>query len=354
MTRQKLGQSPIDKTRASFGVRHVQIILFFTGIFTEIMIRTSVPLSIVVMTDGLINTKSNAPICNWKNINVIISSFYREYLVLQVVAEQMGKNYGPRWILFGAMSNNACATITLMNFILLLRINLETIICLPTTEIIFQYSLEWPAFFHLFGDWFSYSLQCGTSSRRDKLHERSCFFLSLSEPYLFLLFSLDLFPYGVNISCVPVIYVYGLQFDFLIERHYLSRLNSRMLFEALSHYGGEISLIILAFLDASSAPLSIFMFVLPSAFVAALVFGYGVNSIDFSPGFSGILHGFPSSVSCISALAAPLCVRYVVPDLIHKSMNAALTLIIPGTVFLIFASAETSGRTRSQMGRGIV
>ncbi|ERL88029.1 hypothetical protein D910_05418 [Dendroctonus ponderosae] len=68
-----------------FGCRHVQALLLFCGITVELMTRLSLSLSIVAMT------KQTS-----ENHNIPLS-----------------KNYGSRWILFGAMGINSFATIAI-------------------------------------------------------------------------------------------------------------------------------------------------------------------------------------------------------------------------------------------------
>lgn len=73
---------------------------------------------------------------------------------------------------------------------------------------------------------------------------------------------------------------------------------------------------ILAFLNENHTQLSVFMFVLSSFFIAGLLFGHGLSPMDISPRFAGIIMGISNAVSCIPALSAPLCVQYLVPDLV--------------------------------------
>lgn len=45
-----------------FGARHVQAILLFTGVATEMMTRTNLSLSIVAMTDNSTSINSDVPV----------------------------------------------------------------------------------------------------------------------------------------------------------------------------------------------------------------------------------------------------------------------------------------------------
>nr|AEE62194.1 unknown [Dendroctonus ponderosae] len=178
-----------------FGCRHVQALLLFCGITVELMTRLSLSLSIVAMTKQT-SENHNIPTYDWKDSNLIISSFYWGYLVFQLLAGQLSKNYGSRWILFGAMGINSFATIAIpmaahyfgsegvMAFRILQGLSqggifptcynmlgrwapknerariitfvysgmsLGTIVCFPITGIISASYLGWPASFYLFG-----------------------------------------------------------------------------------------------------------------------------------------------------------------------------------------------------------
>lgn len=44
---------------------------------------------------------------DWDNKSLVLSSFYMGYICLQVLAGELGKKYGPKWFLVGAMVVNS-------------------------------------------------------------------------------------------------------------------------------------------------------------------------------------------------------------------------------------------------------
>ncbi|XP_050315128.1 putative inorganic phosphate cotransporter [Anthonomus grandis grandis] len=179
-----------------FGKRHVQAILLFTGVTTELMTRITLSLSIVAMTDSTASVNDKIPTYTWKDRDIILSSFYWSYLVLQVAAGQAAKQYGPKWILFAALTVNSCATALIplaaacfgskgvmacrilqgisqgcvypsvhtmlgrwapqdergrMSTFVYSGISIGTIVCLPLTGAICKSYLGWPVSLYLFG-----------------------------------------------------------------------------------------------------------------------------------------------------------------------------------------------------------
>ncbi|XP_050302997.1 putative inorganic phosphate cotransporter [Anthonomus grandis grandis] len=429
-----------------FGKRHVQAILLFTGVATELMTRITLSLSIVAMTDSTASVNDKIPTYTWKDRDVILSSFYWGYLVLLVAAGQAAKQYGPKWILFTALTVNSCATALIplaaaylgskgvmacrimqgisqggvypsvhtmlgrwapqnergrMSTFVYSGISIASIVCLPVTGAICKSYLGWPVSLYLFGGcgflWSILWLFFGhnspathptisTAERRyieESLAQAeeteviptpwkailssphvwalviptagsgyAVIFLQNEMPtYLKTVMNYDVDASGYLSSLTSVIgvvgiYIYGPLSDFLIEKRYLSRTNTRKFFEVYACYGSAASLLVLAYLKRSQEHLAVYMIAVANVFGSGILFGHSVNPIDLSPRFSGIIVGLANSMSSIAALCAPLSVQYIVTDQTNPLqwrivfIIAAIGYVLPATAFILFASAE--------------
>ncbi|KAH1025039.1 hypothetical protein HUJ05_009848 [Dendroctonus ponderosae] len=98
-----------------FGARHVQILLLSYCVLIGIATRGSFAVQIVAMTAQ--NSSSSNPdiptYYDWKNSNIILSSFYWLYVVSNLVAAPLEKKFGPKWFFLGAIFLN-CLAYTLL------------------------------------------------------------------------------------------------------------------------------------------------------------------------------------------------------------------------------------------------
>ncbi|CAG9767279.1 unnamed protein product [Ceutorhynchus assimilis] len=435
-----------ENTGPRFGKRHIQAILLFTAIAAEIMTRTSLSLSIVAMTDNSTSSNPNIPTYHWSDTNIILSSFFWGYFVLQVLAGEIAKNYGAKWFLFGAMFCNGFTTMLIplaaelfgskgvmacrilqglcqggvypcchtmlgrwaatnergkMSTFVYSGISAGSIICLPITGLISESDWGWPATFYVFGScgviwsivWFFFGQNSPATHPAITPEERRYIEVSLNQdkdtknvptPWKEMFSSIHFWAMAIPTICtgygiiflqteiptylkqvlnqsntssgfltamtyavgVLVTWIYGPLSDFLIERQILSRTNTRKCFEAFSCYGSAASMLILISLGQEQTGLATFMITMSAVFGAAIFFGHGVNAIDMSPRFSGIILGFANSVSCLAAMAGPLSVQFFVKDETNAKqwrlvfIIASFFYVIPATFFLIFASGE--------------
>ncbi|CAG9828052.1 unnamed protein product [Diabrotica balteata] len=86
-----------------FGKRHVEALSFFLAVFLGFSIRVNLSLTIVAMTDPNANENKDIPTFEWKNRNVILSSFFWGYVIPQIGAGWLMTRYGPKWFLIGSM-----------------------------------------------------------------------------------------------------------------------------------------------------------------------------------------------------------------------------------------------------------
>lgn len=428
------------------GKRHVQAIVLFLCVSIEMMTRSSLSLSIVAMTDNTTSVNPDVPTYNWTDKNIVLSSFYWGYIVLQVVAGQLSKDYGAKWLLLVAMGVNSVALALVplaaqyggsqgvmvcrilqgvfqglifpschtmlgrwapkeersrMSTFVFSGIPIGTIVCLPITGVLCKSYLGWPVSCYLFGGcglawcflWFYTGYNNPTLHPSITSEEKNYIELSLSQKdgeavlptpwkeivtsipcwaclistvgagfgviflqneiptYLEKVMKYDVTASGNLTSMTAAVafvfaYVYGPLADYVVEKNYLSRTNIRKLCAVYSMWGSAITMLILAYLDESQAHLSVFILAVSSVFIAALLFGHGVNPMDLSPRFSGIILGWSNSTSCVVALAAPLAVQYIVLDETNPTqwrivfIVAAVMYMVPSAIFAIFASGE--------------
>ncbi|XP_017785014.1 PREDICTED: putative inorganic phosphate cotransporter [Nicrophorus vespilloides] len=89
-------------TGPRFGARHTQVILLFLLVTIAYAIRVNLSVGIVAMTSD--HGPPGIPTYDWDDTNVILSSFFWGYVIPQIGAGQLAKNFGPRYILISAMS----------------------------------------------------------------------------------------------------------------------------------------------------------------------------------------------------------------------------------------------------------
>lgn len=101
----------------TFGVRHLITTLLFLLLSIAYGMRVNLSVAIVAMTDNSTSKNPDIPTYDWDNKSVVLSSFFWGYIILQVFAGQLGRTYGTKWLLVGAMfiNSTACIFIPLMS-----------------------------------------------------------------------------------------------------------------------------------------------------------------------------------------------------------------------------------------------
>lgn len=90
-----------------FGVRHLQVFMLFLVVAIGYCMRVTLSVGIVAMTDNTTSSNPDIKTYHWDDKNVILSSFFWGYVLPQIGAGQLAKNYGPKWLLVIAMLVNA-------------------------------------------------------------------------------------------------------------------------------------------------------------------------------------------------------------------------------------------------------
>ncbi|XP_074036869.1 putative inorganic phosphate cotransporter isoform X2 [Leptinotarsa decemlineata] len=80
-------------------------------VMLAIAVGMRVQLSVAIVAMTTTNTSSNPdiPAYDWKNQDVILSSFYWGYIWLQIIGAELGRRFGPKNFLLGAMFVNSTA-----------------------------------------------------------------------------------------------------------------------------------------------------------------------------------------------------------------------------------------------------
>ncbi|RZB39599.1 inorganic phosphate cotransporter [Asbolus verrucosus] len=81
------------------GVRHFQFAIIFFTVLIFFVIRTSLSVAIISMTEETPPDPSIPTYPEWDNTDVILSSFFWGYIVPQAGAGQLSEYFGPKWFL---------------------------------------------------------------------------------------------------------------------------------------------------------------------------------------------------------------------------------------------------------------
>ncbi|CAH1116594.1 unnamed protein product [Phaedon cochleariae] len=89
------------------GIRHVQMTLMFFLLAIGVGMRVQLSVAVVAMTDRNSSSNPDIPTYDWDNTNVVLSSFYWGYVLLQLIAANLAKIFGTKYCLLGAMLVNS-------------------------------------------------------------------------------------------------------------------------------------------------------------------------------------------------------------------------------------------------------
>ncbi|XP_060523181.1 putative inorganic phosphate cotransporter [Cylas formicarius] len=429
----------------AFGKRHVQGFLMFLCLMVEQGGRGTINVAIVSMTNQN-ETNPNIPTYDWDNSNIVLSSFTWGYLVLQVLAGQVGGSHGYKWLAFTAMAVNslACLLIPLaaaylgsygvmgcrvvqglaqgfffpIAYLMLSKwapeeersrmmtfvysgILVAGIITGPVTGYICASSVGWPVGFYVFGSvgllWCLLWLFMGydspavhpTISPQERkyieeslghheaaevvptpwkaiftsIHFWAIVVASIGTSYGATFLSTEMNQYLVKamkfnvessgvatampaVAAIVTTPFYGFISDLINKKKWLSRLNSRRLFQLYACYPQTIILIWMAFLTKSQGILAAALPVLSFSALGGIVFGLNVNILDLSSRFSGVTQGFANTLGSAFGLVAPLVVQYTVPHMDDPEewrlpfLICAAAYGVSATFFAIFASGN--------------
>ncbi|XP_066153396.1 putative inorganic phosphate cotransporter isoform X2 [Euwallacea fornicatus] len=105
-TREKAEEEIMSKG-PRIGIRHVQSLLMFLLLASGYSMRVNLSVAIVSMTKKSSDNPDVPVYDDWDNKSYILSSFYIGYICLQVLAGELGKRFGVKWLLVNAMVVNS-------------------------------------------------------------------------------------------------------------------------------------------------------------------------------------------------------------------------------------------------------
>lgn len=88
-----------------------------------------------------------------------------------------------------------------------------------------------------------------------------------------------------------------------------------------------MGLVVLGFMNATQAYLSVAILIFVGGFIGAGFCGFQVNHIDLSPNHSGMLMAISNSCTSVFSVLSPLTVQYIVTDQVFKFTLNNKTLI---------------------------
>ncbi|XP_050308600.1 putative inorganic phosphate cotransporter isoform X2 [Anthonomus grandis grandis] len=133
--------------------------------------------------------------------------------------------------------------------------------------------------------------------------------------------------------------------DCLIEKHLLSRVNTRRAMQCIGSYGMSICLILVGYV-AYTQLAAVTLLTTANIFYAATLLGYPLGPVDLSPKFCGIMYGISNTISFGIAAFCPVLVHFVVKNKENAKewqmafLITGVLFIICATLYAIFISAE--------------
>ncbi|ERL88030.1 hypothetical protein D910_05419 [Dendroctonus ponderosae] len=121
--------------------------------------------------------------------------------------------------------------------------------------------------------------------------------------------------------------------DWLIQKQYLSTLNTRRFAQIIGSYGNAICLIWMSFLSKDQAYMAVIILSFASTLTSFVQIGCNVNHLDLSPRFSGVIFGILNAIGQLASVVAPLFVQFAVTD--TKSIEQWRTVFIITAGFFI-------------------
>lgn len=101
---------PLKQKVPTIGVRHVQALLMFFYMVVTLLTRSTMSIAVVAMTNYNSTTSADVPRYKWADTNnIILSSFYWTYIILQPFSGYFFKHFGLKKCLLGTMLFNGIA-----------------------------------------------------------------------------------------------------------------------------------------------------------------------------------------------------------------------------------------------------
>ncbi|KAH8401155.1 hypothetical protein KR009_003355 [Drosophila setifemur] len=154
------------------------------------------------------------------------------------------------------------------------------------------------------------------------------------------------------LSSLPYVCMFVMSFVFsaisqqLNNRHCVSTVVSRKIFNSIGLWIPMITLICLGYVGADQTTLAVALLCFTVGMNAATYLGYNMNHIDLAPNFAGILMGITNGVANIMSIIAPLIVGFIVKDEHDPEQWRVVFFIASGfylvgnTLFVIFGKAS--------------
>ncbi|KAF7266238.1 putative inorganic phosphate cotransporter [Rhynchophorus ferrugineus] len=98
----------VDEQVPKFGYRYIQATIFFFYLLVICLTRNSLSIAVVAMTERS-SKNPNIPIYDWKDIDIILSSFYWTYVLLQLFSGYVFRLFGFKRVLLITMIINCFA-----------------------------------------------------------------------------------------------------------------------------------------------------------------------------------------------------------------------------------------------------
>ncbi|XP_050301916.1 putative inorganic phosphate cotransporter isoform X2 [Anthonomus grandis grandis] len=101
--------TPMKQKVPKIGVRHIQALLIFFYLLVTMLTRSTMSIAVVAMTDNSTSKDSDIVYYKWDNTNIILSSFYWTYIILQPFSGYFFKHFGLRRCLMATVLLNGVA-----------------------------------------------------------------------------------------------------------------------------------------------------------------------------------------------------------------------------------------------------
>ncbi|XP_066254763.1 putative inorganic phosphate cotransporter [Euwallacea similis] len=102
--------TPLKQKVPKIGIRHVQALLMFFYMLVTMLTRSTMSIAVVAMTSNTTSANPDIPHYKWDNTsNIVLSSFYWTYIILQPFSGYFFKQFGLRRCLLWTMLLNGLA-----------------------------------------------------------------------------------------------------------------------------------------------------------------------------------------------------------------------------------------------------
>ncbi|XP_059058445.1 putative inorganic phosphate cotransporter [Achroia grisella] len=355
-----------------YGFRHVQMLCMGVCIMVLFMVRSSMAVAVLAMCDAKRKNDTSAVVYDWdpRTKNIILSSFFWGYTILQVPAGILAKKFGGKLILLVSLISNGVLSLlipTLAAVFETMGVQIGTILSMPLSGLLAETAMGWKAIFYsMSGLLFATAILwyfCTASSpkehkfisKEERMYIESRLnvqkpgsnvripwrmiltsgpLLATLLPHLgfasaFMIIFVDMPMYmesalGISLknssflSALPYAGMWAASLiaaivsEKLCNRNILSRNVCRKTFNSIGLFGVSSGLVILSFLGKEYRMFAVITLIGAMTLGGFTTAGFIINQLDLSPNNAGILMSVSNFISNIIAVSMTLAASAII------------------------------------------